>query len=115
MLIGVNNAANVTARMKEYIPQCMYRCCSSDVGVDTTVSLATTGCASGLTYNRFLGVCTGRGARWDDCPSEATTCTMPLGVPVCVASVQTLGLESCRVMTLLGGVLPRVQCNSTLA
>eukprot|EP00775_Hariotina_reticulata_P004112 gene4112-4358_t len=114
MLVGVNNAANITISMKEYIPNCLFRCCSSDVAIDTTVSLATTGCAAGLRYNSFLGVCTGQGARWDDCPKGATTCTLPLGFPVCVASSETLGLNSCKVMTMLGGVLPRVQCNSTV-
>lgn len=60
--------------------------------------------------NNLLGLCVGGDMGYAPCPGGFNRCTLPSGVPLCLAESSVLGMDSCKVAAALMHNLPKVQC-----
>lgn len=111
-LQGLGNVSDIGEAINETFPVCMSKCCRPEAHRDTSLVLPTAICSNGTTMNNLLGLCVGGDMGYAPCPTAFSRCTLPNGVPLCLAQRRVWGMEGCKVAGLLMHNLPKQQCPS---
>jgi hypothetical protein len=111
-LHGFGNVSEVGEAINETFPQCVSKCCRPESHKDTALVLPTPACSNGTRMNNLLGLCVGGEMGYAPCPGGYSRCTLPNGVPLCLAESRVLGMDSCKVAAALMHNLPKLQCPS---
>lgn len=109
-LAGFGNVSDIGEAINETFPQCVSKCCRPEAHKDTALVLPTPVCSNGTRMNNLLGLCVGGDMGYAPCPGGFSRCTLPNGVPLCLAEGQVLGMDSCKVAQALMHNLPKLQC-----